>query len=521
MDGVPVLVGHAAEWTAPADPSNPGFHAISANAGIAACQACHGQDLAGGAVQRPCGRCHDQNLPPGISSWKVNCTMCHGTDSQTGAPPVATWGNDGDPIRVGAHTRHVAGSAIAPAFDCVVCHTKPADALSTNHIDGGTAEVIFAGIAAGGPTWVRSVATCAVYCHGATLDAGGTNTIPSWTGGPVACGDCHGAPPPPPHPVADLTGCGVCHRETMDATGAIIPASAGGKHLNGIVDGGLHVDGWRDRTSANFHAYSANRGLAPCQECHGVALDGVGGMVSIGCQQCHGATWKTNCTMCHGATDNATGAPPRATWGSTSVVAIGAHTSHVGPNPVSSAYGCVECHVTPTDALSPGHIGGSAVVSFAGPVSGLKGGTWNYPATGTPTCSSTYCHGNFARGIATNAPNWNGTNQAACGTCHVSRPGSYLHRRHQRSYAGLGWWPLPGGSTWVTCDQCHLGIAASVNDSGTPTLTVVEGAGPALHVDGKPDVVFKAGGTYEPIDPFQATCSSMACHPGEVKYWPR
>ncbi len=530
LDGTVTLAGHSVAWSTPADPSNQGFHAYAANAGLSACQACHGQDLAGGAAGVACGLCHDRNLPQGIASWKVNCVMCHGgTDSQTGAPPVATWGNGGDTVRVGAHTRHGAGSAIAPAFDCGVCHTKPADALSTDHVDGGTAEVIFAGIAAAGaPTWNRAVGTCAVYCHGATLNAGGTNTSPSWTGGPVACGDCHGTPPPPPHPsVADLTGCATCHPQTMDATGAIIAPSAGGKHLDGIVEAsGTHAQGWMDTSSANFHAYSANRGLAACQGCHGTALDGVGGMVAIGCNtaQCHGATWKTNCTMCHGGADNVTGAPPRATWGSTSAVAVGAHTSHVGPNPISGAFGCNECHAKPTDALSPDHIGGSAVVSFAGPVSGLKGGTWSYPATGTATCSSTYCHGNFDRGVATNTPSWNGTNQAACGTCHATRPLAYLHNKHQQQYFAnplWPWWPLPGGSAWVTCDQCHFGIAQSVSSSQAPTLTVVGGSGPSLHVDGKVDVVFKGGGTYGLDDLGQGTCSAMVCHPGETKSWPR
>jgi predicted CxxxxCH...CXXCH cytochrome family protein len=161
-------------------------------------------------------------------------------------------------------------------------------------------------------------------------------------------------------------------------------------------------------------------------------------------------------------------------------------------------------------------------VAFAGPVSGLKGGTWNYPVTGTATCSSTYCHGNFTRGIATNTPNWTGTNQATCGSCHPARPLGFLHRRHERQdYTGSQpWWPQPGQSGWVTCDQCHSGIAQSVTSSGTPTLTVVGGAGPPLHVDGKPDVVFKQGGTYV-VGPFDGTCSGMACHPGEMKTWPR
>jgi predicted CxxxxCH...CXXCH cytochrome family protein len=525
-DGTVQLSGHPVAWM---DQTNPGFHASSANQGLATCQGCHGADLTGGSAGVSCGSCHDSALPAGVTSWVRNCTMCHGgTDSQTGAPPKATWGNAGDPIRVGAHTRHLAGSAIAPAFDCGVCHQKPTDAFTTGHIDAGTAQVAFGGIAASGaPAWDRTTATCAVYCHGATLNAGGTNTAPSWTGGPVACGECHGTPPPAPHPaVADLTGCVTCHPQTMDATGAVIPPSAGGLHLDGVLEvSGTHAAGWTDPASPNFHALSANRGLDACQQCHGPALDGVGGTVALGCNQCHGAAWKTSCTMCHGGTDNPTGAPPRATWGSASAVAVGAHSSHVGTNPVSAPIACAECHPTPTDALSPGHVSGSVAVSFAGAVSGLAaGGSWNYPALGTPTCSSTYCHGNFKRGNATTAPDWNGANQAACGSCHPARPGSYLHLRHQReTLPGVQpWWPLPGGSTFVTCDQCHSGIAESVSNLGTPTLTLVNGSGPILHVNGTPDVVLKGGGSYV-VDPYAGTgtCSSMTCHPGDVKYWPR
>ena len=70
--------------------------------------------------------------------------MCHGgTDNQTGAPPRTTWGQGADPVRVGAHTSHLSGSSIAPAFDCGVCHVKPADALAAGHIDQSTASVTF------------------------------------------------------------------------------------------------------------------------------------------------------------------------------------------------------------------------------------------------------------------------------------------------------------------------------------------------------------------------------------------
>jgi predicted CxxxxCH...CXXCH cytochrome family protein len=177
---------------------------------------------------------------------------------------------------------------------------------------------------------------------------------------------------------------------------------------------------------------------------------------------------------------------------------------------------CAECHVTPADMFSVGHIDGDrATVGFQGPVSGLAAGTWNYPTTGTPTCSSTYCHGNFANGKTTNAPSWTGTNQAACGTCHNARPQGYLHRRHQDTYFNVGWY-----SGWVTCNQCHSGIASSVDRTTPPALVVTNGSGPILHVNGTKDVVFQGGGTWDPA-PQQGTCSGMACHPGETKIWPR
>ncbi len=526
--GTVTLVGHPLAWM---DQTSTGFHAYAAERGLAACQQCHMQNLRGVANVPACNQCHRAG---GTANDFASCTACHGTDNP-GAPPRTIWGYGNDAVRVGAHTSHLTASDIAPAFDCGVCHAKPADLLAAGHIDDiaagavPTASVVFSGLAAGGvnpaPTWDRTTATCSsTYCHGATLREG-TNTMPIWTlvgQGQGACGTCHGVPPITNHPAVSSSGglavCNPCHSGTIDAAGNMIPPSAGGKHLDGMVEASGHPASWMDQTSTGFHAYSVNRGIANCQSCHGAALSK--------CVQCHGTSWATSCTMCHGGTDNATGAPPRATWGSTSLVAVGAHNSHVGPNPVSGAFGCEECHTKPTDAFSLNHIEGTVSVSFAGPVSGLKGGSWNYPATGTPTCSSTYCHGNFTRGKTTNVPDWTGTNQAACGTCHPARPGSYLHLKHQgRYYANPSWpwWPPPGGSPWVTCDQCHFGIAASVDNAQPPTLTQANGGGPPLHVNGTPNVVFKFGGTYT-IDPYlsQGNCSSMACHVGEgIKVWPR
>ncbi len=255
LDGrVEAVAAHPDSWL---DPADAGFHAYAADAGLAACQACHGQDLGGGFTGVACARCHDASLPPGVASWRTNCVMCHGgADNQTGAPPRATWGRGGDPVRVGAHTSHVAGGAIALALDCDACHVKPADALSPGHVDEPTATVTFAGLAVppGGPApaWDRPSATCsATYCHGATLQ-GGTNQTPAWTtvdGTQAACGTCHGIPPPtglhPDHVAGGAyyanADCANCHAGIATGSAFRPPVTNGA-----ITDPTLHVNGARN-----------------------------------------------------------------------------------------------------------------------------------------------------------------------------------------------------------------------------------------------------------------------------------
>jgi predicted CxxxxCH...CXXCH cytochrome family protein len=480
LGGTVLLVAHDSAWM---DPASPTFHAVSANEGLGPCQGCHGADLAGGASKKSCGSCHDVNLPAGVASWKVSCTMCHGdAAANVSHPPRATWGNEGDPVRVGAHTAHAAGSAIAPAYDCGVCHVKPADALSGGHLDGGTAEVPFGGIALSAnaqPRWDRATATCAnVYCHGATL-SGGTKTAPLWTGtsSEAACGTCHGVPPPSPHPTAaaGLTGCTSCHPETIDSAGNLIAPAAGGKHLDGIVEAtGGHPDSWMDTTSSGFHAYAVNAGLAACTACHGANLDGVGGTTTLGCNPCHGSSWRTNCTMCHGDAVKNTPSPPQGTWGHESdPLRVGAHAAHLAPKS-SVPVACTGCHIVPTDALASGHVDtGRATLTFGGLAvnKNTAAPTWD-----GASCSNTYCHGNFtgladpmwgypAVGGRNATPLWSGA-KTTCTSCHDNPPGDHYVLQ-------------PGAqTTWVNhagCADCH----PDVDYSGTVITN------PTLHVNGR------------------------------------
>jgi predicted CxxxxCH...CXXCH cytochrome family protein len=470
--GTVTLVSHPAGWM---DPTNQTFHAYSAGRGLASCEGCHGPGLTGGMAKVGCAQCHDRPLPGGGTlAWSVDCTMCHGgTDNPTGAPPKGIWGAALDPIRVGAHTSHLA-SAIAPAMDCKVCHVKPANAFSDGHINSipaseqPRATVEFTGLASIGvtPTWDRASRTCAnTYCHGATV-RGGSNKTPDWTivdGTQAACDTCHGAPPPYPHPA--ITGgpsaCNPCHSLTIDQAGAIIPPSAGGKHLNGNLEATGHDTTWMDQASSNFHAYSANRGLGSCQGCHGPTLDG--GIAPTACSKCHGSGWSTSCTMCHGGLDNQTGAPPRTVWqASADTVRVGAHTRHLAGSALSRAFGCGECHVTPVNAFSTGHISVDdyATVTFSALAAGTGTATW----TRSSARCSTYCHGATLPGGTNKTPLWTGgASQATCGACHPAVPTSGKH------------WHV--GDGLAVCGDCHgarYGTGTSVD------LT--------LHVNGVKDI---------------------------------
>ncbi len=374
---------HPASWM---DTASSGFHARAASAGIASCQGCHGAALdgVGSASGIACSVCHG-------AAWKTTCTMCHGgLDNQTGAPPMATWGNGADAVRVGTHSAHVAAThALSQPIACAACHVTPADALAPGHIDQPTATVTFGGLATQGgaaPTWNRAGPACAgTYCHGATL-GGGSQKTPVWTladGSQRACDSCHGAPPPPPHPAN--ASCDRCHPGYTSTS----------------VAQATHVDGTLDFT-------------ATCASCHG--------------DPARAAT---------ALNPRLPAAPPLGTRGETATTAraVGAHLQHLQGGTLSSGVACGECHAVPTSML---HADGTVALTW-GPLATARGATpaWT-PATST--CSSNWCHGAKLGGGTDTTPIWtrvDGT-QDACGTCHglPPRTGKHYEDEHRGRSCG-------------------------------------------------------------------------------------
>lgn len=337
------------------------------------CASCHGQVVSEGmTIISPA-----LHIDGKVDVTNASCGSCHGS-AQNPAPPSATNGATATTdVRVGAHARHLSGGMLRGPMPCASCHRVPGAVEEQGHLDNAPAEVVFgplSQISGATPTWTRASATCANdYCHGATL-GGGTLKTPLWTkvdGTQAACGTCHGAPPPPPHPAGN--DCAVCHPTTVTPSGTINLA------------GGTHVDGKVDVVNAT-------------------------------------------CTSCHGNPVTGVSAPPTGVSGETATTtrAVGAHSQHLQPSAWRADLGCAECHVVPS---LPSHQNGVTEVSFSF-LARAAGAAPSWSETNL-TCSNTYCHGSTLQAAKTGGsvkrtPVWTQVNGSfsACGTsCHTNPPG--------------------------------------------------------------------------------------------------
>ena len=260
---------------------------------------------------------------------------------------------------------------------------------------------------------------------------------------------------------------GVDEGDVMPTTGSLTTGALDDWHswiadgASESCDGGTTGTGTgryhpQDFANADQHGLAAKLQEDTCISCHGADL--TGGDVGIGCDSCHepySDDWRTDCLFCHGGGDNETGAPPEDIDGTTdtSSLTFQAHTQHVERGE-HAAYDCVQCHQTPTDILSSGHLfvgdDSPAVseVTFAGGLSS-KG---TYKDNGS--CANLYCHG------------YNGGNNGSvtddagprgCGDCHAGPDDgrsewdatlSGEHSKHLRE--------------GENCDDCHnLTVSAS------------------------------------------------------------
>jgi predicted CxxxxCH...CXXCH cytochrome family protein len=363
---------------------------------LSGCQACHGQDLAGGSVGVSCQTCH----PSGVMA----CNTCHGSAANAAPPGDLNYLSATSLVTVGAHQSHVADGPQHAAFACDRCHKTPSQPGDEGHYQmagkliTGPAPVIVASGFGGAFSWDRNTASCTnSYCHAPFQDANASPINPIvWTAvgqNQAPCGSCHGNPPPGHGPD---TRCQTCHR----------PSFIG------------------DQPRSPLHSNGEINLAAPAGSCIG----------------------------CHGSGDSP--APPVDVLGRSdpALQTVGAHRDHLEAlHKLSSPVPCNECHLVPTDFNSPGHVDHAppAVVfpPDAGMLARADGAAVSYdPATAT--CTS-YCHGSGQSLLQDTAatinrtPKFNGgPGQAACGSCHgipPQIPGQSFHTN----------------ATLTTCAGCH------------------------------------------------------------------
>ncbi|MBK7857874.1 MAG: hypothetical protein IPJ65_04455 [Archangiaceae bacterium] len=388
------------------------------------------------------------------------CTACHGDAARAGdaltraAPPKDLHGNVETRFPgVGAHQRHLDGSALFPKVACATCHPVPDRTIADGHDDGRVQVLV--------TSWSPLTATCSGgTCH---TKASGEWTRPRPTD--QACGSCHGVPPPAPHPQAG--SCESCHGPLSAAT-----------HLDGVV----------------------TRVAERCDACHGSDATGAppkgldGGTSSaqrgVGAHQAHlaggAASRPVPCEGCH----------------EVPAMAVTVHHPNGGPAEVKADAGFDLATGTCRNAC---HLQQQPGWTQSGPLSctGCHGQPPAYPHPQLTDCA--VCH------PSGRALHVDGTVEAAvpqaCDGCHGSAAnpapprdldgGTSTARRgvgaHQAHLVGRGL------ARPVTCDECHA-VPAQVRSAG--------------HLDGVVQVRFSGVAVNGALTPSYAggSCASTACH---------
>jgi len=278
---------HPASWLA----NHPA--AAEATADFADCVSCHGADLTGNGAVVSCYSCHTYNATPPF--------IFH----------PATWTD--------AYSDHRAYAAANGYDSCANCH-------GANLLGSVAAPSCF------------SSSFNSSSCH-----ADGPQDVPHALDGSYLSGAVHG-----PDAAADLTVCQACHAES-GGPGSNPRFNIGINSISGTGCEGCHgvnyahPSNWAADPSGTFHNDAGNIANA-CTLCHGVALDGVGG-VGISCLGCHGASPADNpsgCLSCHGQPPSAA-----APVGDVSPNRIGqhnrlGHSSFLSDTPSLT---CQRCHL--------------------------------------------------------------------------------------------------------------------------------------------------------------------------------
>ncbi|GFO66581.1 cytochrome c [Geomonas limicola] len=297
--------------------------------------------------------------------------------------------------------------------------------------------------------------------------------------------------------------------------------------------------------SANF---KDPNGTGICQACHvvpaGVApAHDLPSAQARDCVVCHNhnsqvGSFSGGCTSCHGypITANRIGGPDGLAAPATgalgaSPASAGAHATHVTARSIQ----CLACHngytttqmgngkiemgfgVTPQtwsgfqSQVTTGTIYVNSSLNAGYSWSAQAGTTLNQ-APGQAISCSIYCHGSTLSGGSTTRPQWTGSGQALCGSCHgasaTTPPTTGGHLRHAGSGAtGLA----------LACASCHgsPGATGHVDGSVSWNLSPLTPQGGAAQYRS-----LTVGTTGQPAPSASyGQCSNLYCHGGKAVTW--
>jgi hypothetical protein len=404
---------HSADYAHPVNWAGPNntFHYSAGNVQNA-CTLCHGVNLDGaGGVGVSCLGCHAET-----TNLTLDCAFCHGF------PP------DGSAdLEVPTPVPHGGVANITLHDDCIVCHGMKegagggtfstvsaytlfdkANDINGDHWDGninmsgdaGYNEANFGCDAAG--CHVNNAAhqlsdSGLPVALGAYGSGGGGGAVPHPLDGSYLNPANHG-----PDAKADLKVCQACHSDNPAGGPGSNPrfnvgiGNAGGTGCEASVchsTNYAHPSVWAGPANDVFHYQSGNIDNA-CTLCHGVGLDGVGG-VGINCQNCHAevTTFALNCSACHGY-------PPDGVTAEPQVAALGGQlVNHLGVAAVALHDQCAICHgVKSSGTATSGALTPNANYRAFDPLTETIGDHWNGQINlngPSPSTGAGYNQGNF------------------------------------------------------------------------------------------------------------------------------
>jgi len=502
-----------------------------------------------------CEACHSQTdfhrfdttgQPGGLSHYnKSDCIKCHHHHDGF------TAGCDGchtNPPEWNSHSAHLDAERMVSGLVCGACHQGADHLNGTSEIgfDPGESRVVGASYVdadqtsryteAGGYAATPAYVSCqSIYCHsnGDPFDGAIAYSNQIWGAAAMACDSCHDhsgdvttlSSNHPKHvgAIYDFS-CAKCHADTVSDSSTVSDNSL---HVNQVKDVAFAAGNYTAATRAcdNLYCHSDGRGGAPNRA----------------------VAWSdstaTVCIDCHGDTVSA------GLDGDAFKMTTDGHDVLTSTQWIRE-YPCEYCHFDTADdagVIKAGgyHVNEQTDVSID-PQWNIAGRPAASYDNDNKNCLNLYCHsdGRTVTPVTTDL-NWT-TDVSHCDSCHGHRGDCVsCHDGTGNSELITAW---PQGKEWINatpmyantgpgtsnanshvrhlqtnfaCENCHFTTIKT--DDGTCVTCHIEGQDPvgamdenghidpAVHVNKVKDVVFKDGGSY---DPMTKSCSDTACHSG-------